>query len=253
MQSLDIFGVSWVLAFCAVLFAAFIRGVSGFGLALVLAPILLLILNSKSIVVINVLLGVLSNIVILPYGYRSVYVKGITPMVLSSLLGIPLGIWIIKIIAPSTLKVLVGGVTIFWAIPLALGVTRAFTKELTACSISGFLSGFLTTSTSLGGPPVVLFMHNQNWRKETIHSSLAAYFLFSGACSLVAFSVSGVLNTQIAVFVASLVPALLVGTGIGMVTFRRLNQRFFRGLSLAIVVVAGILGIMSGSGILSSG
>ena len=36
MHSLDVFSVSWVLASCAVLFAAFIRGVAGFGLALIL-------------------------------------------------------------------------------------------------------------------------------------------------------------------------------------------------------------------------
>ena len=115
MQGLDIFSVSWFLAFFAVLFAAFVRGVSGFGMALVLAPVLLLILNSKSIVAIILLLGLLSNIVVLSYSYRSVYLKGIIPIAVSSLLGIPLGIWVIKIITPSTLKVLVGGVTIFFA------------------------------------------------------------------------------------------------------------------------------------------
>jgi uncharacterized membrane protein YfcA len=251
MQSLDVFSVSWILASCAVLLAAFVRGVSGFGLALVLAPILLLILNSKSVVVINLILGVFSNFIVLTYGFRNVYLKGITPMAVSSLLGVPLGVWIITIIAPSTLKVLVGGVTIFFAIPLAIGFTKALAKETVAGGISGFLSGFIGTSTSLGGPPVVLFMHNQNWRKETIHSSLAAYFLFSSSCSLIGLSTSGFMDIQIAVFAASLLPALLVGIGVGMVAFRRINQSYFRVISLAIIIVAGILGIISGLGILT--
>jgi uncharacterized membrane protein YfcA len=249
MHSLDVFSVSWILTFCAVLFAAFIRGVSGFGLALVLAPVLLLILNSKSVVVINLLLAILSNIIVLPWGFRSVNIKGITPMALSSLLGVPLGLWIITIIAPSTLKMLVGGVTIFFAIPLALGFTKTFTKETVACGVSGFFSGVLGTATSLGGPPVVLFMHNQNWRKEVIHSSLAAFFLFSAACSLIALSASGFMDMQILIFSVSLLPALLAGIGAGMVAFHRINQRLFRVISLVIVLGAGILGIISGSGI----
>jgi uncharacterized membrane protein YfcA len=249
MPSLDVFSISWVLSFCAVILAAFVRGVSGFGLALVLVPILLLILNSKSIVVINLLLGIVSNVIVLPYIFRSINLRGITPMALCSLLGIPLGIWIIKIIEPSALKMLVGGIAIVFAIPLALGFTRAFAKETVASGISGFLSGLLTASTSLGGPPVVLFMHNQNWRKETIYSSLAAYFLFSGFCSLIALSASGFMDTQIMIYAASLVPALLVGTGIGMMTFRRINQRFFRVFSLVIIICAGILGIISGLGV----
>ncbi len=249
MQNLDVFSVSWVLAFCAVLFAAFFRGVSGFGLASILAPILLLILNSKSVVAIILLLGVLSNILVLRYSFKNVYIKGIIPMAASSLLGIPLGIWVIKIIAPSTLKLLVGGIAIFFAIPLALGFAKVFVKERLACSISGFVSGFLSTSTSMGDSPAVLFMHNQNWRKEVIHSSLAAYFLFSSSCSLVALSIADFVDTHIIIFAASLMPALLVGTGMGMLVFRRINHRFFRGVSLAIIIGAGILGIVSGLGI----
>lgn len=246
MPSLDVFSVSWVLVSCAVLFAAFVRGVAGFGFALVLAPILLLILSPKSVVVVNLLLGLPSNILVLRYGFRNVYLKRIFPMVASSLLGIPLGIWIIIVIAPSALRVLIGGVTIFFAILLTLGLTKAFTKERVVCGISGFLSGILSTSTSLGGPPVVLFMHNQNWRKEAIHSNLAAYFLFVASCSLIALFASGFIDAQIIMYAASLVPALLIGTGLGLVTFIRTSPRFFRGLSLMIIICAGILGILSG-------
>jgi uncharacterized membrane protein YfcA len=249
MPGLVVFSVPWVQAFGAVLLASFIRGVSGFGLALVLAPILLLILNSKSMVVINLLLGVVSNILVLSYSYRNVHLKGIVPMALSSLLGIPLGLWIIKVIEPSTLKIFVGSITIFFAIPLALGFTRVFAKEALASSITGFVSGFLGTSTSVGGPPVVLFMHNQNWRKEIIHSSLAAYFLFNSSSSLIALSASGFMNTQIMIFTVSLVPALLVGIVVGMAAFRRINPRLFRGFSLAVIIGMGILGVLSGSGL----
>ena len=96
---------------------------------------------------------------------------------------------------------------------------------------------------------MVLFMHNQNWNKETIHASLAAYFLFATSCALVALLVSGLIDAQLIISAASLVPALLAGTGLGMVTFRWINPRFFRGLTLAIMICTGILGILSGLGV----
>ena len=96
---------------------------------------------------------------------------------------------------------------------------------------------------------MVLLMHSQNWHKEAIHSSLAAYFTFASVCSLIALFISGFVDVQIVVFAVSLIPALLAGTGLGMVTFRRINPGFFRRLSLVIIILAGILGIMSGSGI----
>ena len=248
MHSLDIFSISWVLALCAVFFAAFIRGIAGFGFALILAPILLLILNPTSVVVVNLFLGLLSNILVLSYSLKKVNLKKILPMVMSSSLGIPLGAWIITLTAPSTLKILIGGVTVSFAVLLALGFSKAFTREKLACSVAGFLSGIFYSSTSLGGPPVVLFMHNQNWQREMIHTSLAAYFLFACSWSLVVLSVSGLVDTKIIASAASLVPALLAGVGLGMVVFRRINTRYFRWLSIAIVICSGILGILSGLG-----
>jgi len=63
MLSLELFSIYWILASCAVLFAAFVRGVAGFGLALILAPILLMILSPKSVVVVNLILSMVSNII----------------------------------------------------------------------------------------------------------------------------------------------------------------------------------------------
>jgi uncharacterized membrane protein YfcA len=251
MHSLDIFSVPWILAFCAVLVAAFVRGVSGFGLALILAPILLLLMNSKSTVVVNLLLAIVSNLVVLPLSFRHIYLKGILPMVIFTIPGIVIGAWIITIIEPSTLKIVIGAVIVISVIPLAMGISKAFHKEKLACGFSGFLSGLIGTSTSLGGPPVVLFMHNQNWRKETIHSSLAAYFTFNGVCSVGALVIAGIVEVPTLVTTGSLVPALLIGTVAGTVAFRRLSQRLFRIITLVIIICAGILGILSGTGILS--
>ena len=251
MHSLDVFSIPWIVAFCVVLVAAFVRGVSGFGLALILAPILLLLMNSKSTVVVNLLLAIVSNLVVLPLGFRHIYLKGILPMIIFAIPGIAIGAWIITIIEPSTLKIVIGAVTVISAIPLAMGVSKAFRKEKLACGFSGFLGGLLGASTSLSGPPVVLFMHNQNWRKETIHSSLAAYFTFHGFCSFGALVIAGIVEVPTLVTAGSLIPALLIGTVAGMVAFRRLSQRLFRIITLVIIICAGILGILSGTGILS--
>jgi uncharacterized membrane protein YfcA len=113
------------------------------------------------------------------------------------------------------------------------------------------LGGLLGATTSLSGPPVVLFMHNQNWPKETIHSSLAAYFTFHGVCSFGALTIAGIVEVPTLVNAGSLMPALLIGTVAGMVAFRRLSQRLFRIITLVIIICAGILGILSGTGILS--
>lgn len=249
MQNMEIFSTVWILALCAVLFASFIRGLTGFGFALILAPLLLLIMSPTAVVVINILLGMFSNIVVLVYFFRRIDVKRILPMALSALPGIPVGVWIISIIAPSVLKIFIGAVIIFFAILLAFGFRKTFAGERLSSGIAGFFSGVFITSTSLGGPPVVLFMHSQRWPKEVIHPSLAGYFTFVSGFSLGALALAGHVNTGMFLTAASLAPVMLAGTGLGIVLFNRVNARLFRAISLGIVICAGILGIISGVGL----
>ncbi len=250
MVALDIFSVSWFLAFGAVFFAAVVRGTTGFGFALVLAPVLLLLLEPKSVVVIDLLLGLLSNVFVVATSLRSVRWRWLTPMLVGVVLGIPLGVFTISVISPSALKVMIGVVVLVFAVPLALGFTRPFRREKPVAGLAGFAGGFLASSTSLGGPPVVLFMHNQDWRKEAIHPSLAACFLLTTSGSLVGLLISGLVRLPTVLTAASLAPALLVGTAVGIVAFRRINERVFRLLSVVIIFGAGIVAVLSGLGVI---
>ncbi len=250
MPDLQIFTLPRVLAACAVVFSSFVRGVAGFGLSLTLAPILLLIIEPTPVVIINLFLAIFSNIVVLSLSFKKVRFKPLLPMIISSAFGIPVGAWIIHIVSQQTLKILISGVTIVFAILLSVGFGRTFARERLFSGISGFFSGVLTSSTSLGGPPVVLFMHSQKWEKEIIHPSLAVFFTFTNSWSLVALSISGLVNGKTAMSALSLAPALLIGTGMGILVFRRINSRYFRWFSMLVIFCTGILGILSGTGVL---
>lgn len=120
MQSLEIFSTPWTLAFCAVIIAAFVRGLSGFGFALILAPLLLMILDPVTVVVTNLFLGVLSHVFVVLWSVKLIDLRRILPMLVSSLLGIPIGAWIISITAQSILKIVIGVIIIIFAISIVL-------------------------------------------------------------------------------------------------------------------------------------
>ena len=63
----------------------------------------------------------------------------------------------------------------------------------------------------------------------------------------------GFMDGQTFIFALSMVPAMLIGACIGIKNFRRLDARFFRGLTMVIVICAGLLGIVSGLGLISWG
>jgi uncharacterized protein len=248
---MEIFSTPWFLAFCAVIFAAFVRGISGFGMALVLAPILLLIINSKSVVAINLLLGAVSNLVVLFYSFRRADFKPVLPLAICYLVGIPLGLWTLKSIDTTMLKIVIGIVTIVFAIPLVFKISGAFKNEKVAGGIAGFFSGLIGTATSLGGPPAVLFMHNQEWPKDRIHARLAFYFAITAPVSIAAYAFSGLIDGETMLTSASFIPALFIGVALGILAFKKIDSRRFRTISLIIIIGAGLLGIISGLGLLS--
>ena len=250
MVDLDIFSTPWFLACGAVFFAAIIRGATGFGFALVLAPVMLLLLEPKSVVVIILLLGLLSSVVVVGASLRSIRWRWIAPMLAGILLGIPLGIWTISVISESALKIMIGAVVVAFAIPLALGFTYPFRRERPLAGAVGVTTGFLAASTSIGGPPMVLFMHNQGWDKEEIHPSLAACFVVMSVGALVGLLIPGLVDASMALTAVSLAPALLIGTAVGIAFFRRINARLFRRLSVVIIFGAGIAAVLSGAGVI---
>ena len=249
MQSLEIFSTHWIFAVCAVSFAGFIRGLSGFGFGLILVPILLLILQPTAVVIIVMFLTLLNSIFVVAFSFRRIDFKRIFPMSASSLLGIPLGIWIIGVIAPNVMKISIGILIIVFAITVAKGFRKSFKSEKLSSGCAGFLSGMFASSTGLAGPPAVLFMHSQNWSKEVIHPSLSAHFVFISSCSLVVLYLVGLIDLEIIPAATSMAPAMLIGVYLGMKVFHRINTRFFRNISIAIVICTGILGIVSGLGI----
>lgn len=251
MHGLDLFSTSWFLATGVVLFAGFVRGTAGFGFPMVFTPVMLLIMEPKAVVPVSLLLALLSNIVVLVHSFRIVNVKRLLPMIIGSTVGVPLGVLIISVISPSPLKVLIGGITVFLALLMLLNVTPRFANERPASGIAGFLSGLLNSSTSLGGPPVVLFMHNQNWPKDSIHANLAGFFLYMTTISLIGLAIPGLVTSGIVLTAASLIPGLVIGVVLGMQAFKHFNERYFRVMSIVIVVCSGIIAVLSGFGIFS--
>jgi uncharacterized membrane protein YfcA len=250
MYGLDILSYSWFLAIGALLFAAFIRGATGFGLALIFTPFMILIMDPKAAIPVILLLAQLSNIVVLASCFRKVNIKRLLPMFAGSLLGVPVGVFIIIIISAAILKIWIGGMTILFSILLVFKLTPRFTNERLASGIAGFLCGMLTTSAGLGGPPVILFMHNQKWPKEEIYPSLSAFFLISTGASLIGLSLSGLVTHGILLTSASLAPGLVSGVFLGMLAFKHVNESFFRILSVMVIIGAGALAVLSGLGIM---
>jgi uncharacterized membrane protein YfcA len=114
----------------------------------------------------------------------------------------------------------------------------------------GFLSGVLTTSISVSGPPIVLWLEARGVRPEEFRSTLAASFLalnLAGGAVLLAAEGSGSVEPGV---LAPLLALVAAGYAVGAVGFRRLDRERFFGLVLALVVGTGGASVAAGLGVL---
>ena len=218
-----------------ILLAAFIRAISGFGYALVATPLLMFIMEPKSVVVINIILGGITNIIVLYHMRRHIDLRRVVFIGLGSIWGIPLGAYLLSRLDPSIIKLVMAALVIPFSILLLLGHSHQFRRDTLGCGIAGFMGGVLAASTSLGGPPVVLFLLNQGLAKERFVATLSASFLFTCVLSIGTFSSLGMITPDLLTKVAILLLPLWLGLYAGLKVLPRINATIFRRITTSLI------------------
>lgn len=161
----------------AVLLAGFVQGCTGFGFALVSVPVLVLIFPPAMVPPIVVMLSMLSNVIVLIETRKWVRLRMVIPLLIGGVIGLPVGGYILSRIEPGPFKLIVGVLVFIFAIVMLAGWRRPVSNETAGLVPVGILSGVLSTSTSMGGPPLVLFFSNQGIEKEGFRANIVAYFM----------------------------------------------------------------------------
>ena len=223
--------------------AGLVFGLTGFGFALVTAPLLILVLPAREVVPIVLLLSNLSHIILMFATFRWIRLKRVWLLMVGGVIGAQLGTYLLLMTSPSTLKLLIGLVTLLSAMAMLMGARRPIKNEHVAALPIGFLSGILGGSTSMSGPPVVLFYANQGVDKQVFRANLNLYFTVLTLAVLPAQLMTGLITSSVIRYALLFLPALLIGTFAGMRFAHRVDEESFRQLTLIIVVVSAVLAV----------
>jgi uncharacterized membrane protein YfcA len=240
------------LAALAALAGASIQAATGFGFALVLSPALFAVLEPTEAVATLLGLGLaLSLLVLIEDGGHANW-RRIAPMLLAALPGLVAGLVLLEALSKEALQISVG-LAVIGAAALQLTARRAANRrpqrpELPGAAglAAGFLSGALTTSISVSGPPIVLWLEAHGIGPSEFRASLAASFLalnLIGWAMLIASEGSPSVDADV---VLPLLGVVLVGYTLGTLAFRRLGSERFFGIALALVICTGAASLVAG-------
>lgn len=97
----------------------------------------------------------------------------------------------------------------------------------------------------MGGPPAVVYLSAQPWKKEEVHASLQLYFFLAGPMIVVFHLLSGLTTGLVIRWYVLLLPALVAGSAAGLALHRRVSGETYRKLVYLLLLVLGILILVS--------
>ena len=228
--------------------AALCQSLTGFGFALVMVPLLSLAWDVKSAVVTSTLLGTIALLPLLVGARRHVRLSAVAALSVGSLAGIPAGLLILDLIDPEALKILVG-VTVIAASVLVYRVREVTTTRagVVPAVAAGVVSGVLRASTSMGGPPAVLYLLGAERDVEAFRGTILAFFLPMSLVTIVGLAAVGRVTPDVLRTSAIALPALVVGLVLGAWLRYRVREELFRLLMLLLLILSSIGVIISAS------
>jgi uncharacterized membrane protein YfcA len=222
--------------------ASSIQSLSGFGFSLFIVPVLAVLIGPKETVLLANILSTGLNAVQLPSLRGHVEWQLSRWLLVGSFIGMPLGLAVLLIVDPTTLKLIIAGTVVVFTALLVRGF-RVHTAGRTGDLVAGAISGVLNTSTSMSGPPIVIYLQGRSLPSARFRASACFYFLVSAAGAVVLLSLGGA-STQTAWLAALVaVPGVIAGRLIGNACYDRIDERRFRGLVYAVLLLSAAIAI----------
>ena len=234
-----------VLLVITIMFAsAFIRSTLGFGDALVAMPLLALTVGIQTATPLVAFSAITIALTILLSNWRKVDIKAAWRLILTSSLGIPIGLLLLKGAPEHLVKALLGLLLILFGLFNLLTLRLPTLEGKASAYIFGFVAGVLGGAYNTNGPPIVVYGTLRRWPPERFRATLQGYFFATGLFILMGHALAGLWTAPVLKLYAYSLPFILLAILIGGKLNRSLTAKRFERLVYLFLILIGILLIL---------
>ncbi len=220
--------------------AGVVRGITGFGGAMVAAPPLALLLGPQVAVPVVLLLESVAAAPMLLQTWRRVQWRVIGAIILAACATVPVGAFVLVNTDPQLIRRVIAVTVIVFALILLRGWRYAGHPRLATSVSLGAVSGAMIGATSIGGPPVILYLLSGPAPIETTRANLTLYIAVTSLVGVAVLWHQGLFDARAGRTSVWLAPAYYVGLLCGQRLFARLDETRFRRLTLLLLVGVSI-------------
>lgn len=241
--------VSWPSAGAgavAIALASLLRGLTGFGFAIVAMPLLSLVFPPALAVPIVTLLQIPSGMQMLLTDWGDTDTRAAGLVWLAGLPALLPGLYLVSGLSPDLMRAGLGFVVLASAFILAQGWRVAREPKTGELALAGALSGFMQGAVAVPGPPVIVLILASSWQAARCRATLSFIFFLLGISSLALGLFRNVFSHQSLLLGLMFVPGLFAAQTFGARLFTRVDVKRYRSLSFVVVAMTGVLVLARG-------
>lgn len=224
--------------------AGLVRGLAGFGGALVMVPILSLLYGPAPAVATVITIELAGYLQLLPGALPHIRWREVAPMGLAALVALPLGVYLVVHLPPGLMRRAIGAIVAVLAVLLMVGwrLSRRPGRPvaLAVAALSGLLGGLAGTP----GPPVVLLLYVGPDSAAENRQQLIGYFSVLDLAAMGLYATQGALGRGALARALLLIPVSIVATWLGARLHRRTGEQWLRRLALGLILGIGLVGLL---------
>ena len=241
-----------VIVFIATLF----RSAFGFGEALVAVPLLAFYIPLEVAAPLAVLVSITIAGVIVIQDWKKIHLQSTAWLVLSSLLGIPLGILLLTSSHQRIVKGALGVIIVAFSVYSLTGqrligrgpveLRRDSRAWLFVC---GFCAGVLGGAYGMNGPPLVVYGAMRRWSAQHFRATLQGYFLPASIIGMTGYWMAGLWVPAVTHYFLFSLPITLLGIFLGRAINHRLHgDNFLKYIYLCLAGIGVLLLLQATTG-----
>ena len=234
----------WILIpVILVLFVAtLVRSALGFGEALIAVPLLALVMPVEVAAPTAVLVSITVALVIVIQDWDRVHASSAGWLVVSTLVGIPLGLLSLKSLPGTVIQATLGMVVAAFSLH-ALATRHKFElKDDRLAGLFGFTAGVLGGAYGMNGPPLAIYGSLRRWSPQHFRATLQAYFLPASLAGMGGYWFAGLWTPAVNRFYIASLPGVLLAVFLGRAINARIQSRRFLGaVHVSLIVIGTVL------------
>ena len=234
----------WVIAAVS---AFFVKGLCGFANTLVFTTILSFGNNNVNISPVELILGYPSNAVLAWKERKSIKWSVCVPLAILVIVGSIPGILFLKNADTTVIKIIFGFVIILIGTEMAFREIRAkkMKQSRIVLGIIGFLSGLLCGLYGIGAL-LGAYISRITDDSHSFKANICVVFLAENTFRIIMYSVLGIITFQTVRQAAVLIPLMVLGLALGMLSSKVLDEKWVKWIVIVMLTASGAALVITG-------